>query len=251
MKYRVYKDFEEAIAFGHSCALAQNMGCIIFNYDYNENVSFSLLDFLFPRRSLSGEEGEWITKEELRKLQAAPVIVEGTGLQSFHGSSLDLIVAAARYDSSPLLKKAIRTFKYARIPDLHEQLGNMIASAAPIVDSREPPVLCPVPLHWSRRFQRGFNQSELLAKVVAEKRGWILMSLLRRTRPTGHQAWRGREERRMAMKDAFSFRGSHIPAHVILIDDLCTSGSTLGECAKVLKQAGVQRVEGWVVALGS
>ncbi len=111
-------------------------------------------------------------------------------------------------------------------------------------------VLCPVPLHWSRKFQRGFNQAELLAKKVATSRGVTMKNLLKRVRPTGLQAWRKRAERFEAMQDTFRPAQSSVPEHVILIDDLSTTGATLDACAKALKEAGAKRVEGWVVAHG-
>ncbi|MBI3332180.1 ComF family protein [Candidatus Peregrinibacteria bacterium] len=209
-----------------------------------------LLDFFFPRRSLLGEEGEWITDTERSLLKASPVVLEGSALKDLGIRSLDRIVAAARYGSSPLLKKAIHTFKYKRIPGLYEDLGRMITHVAPAIDRGDVPVLCPIPLHWTRKFQRGFNQSELLAEVVARERGYPVRSLLRRTRPTGHQAWRNRVERKSALKDAFVASAADVPAFVILIDDLSTTGATLEECAKALRNVGVKRIEGWVVAQG-
>lgn len=209
-----------------------------------------LLDLVFPRRSLSGSEGEFITAEERAEMRCSPAMLEGEALADLHATALDRIFAAARYASSPLFPKAVHTFKYGRIPGLHEDLGRMIADNAPAVDSEDFPVLCPVPLHWTRKFERGFNQSELLANVIGRELGFPVHSILRRVRRTGHQAWREREDRAAALKDAFSARGSDIPPFVILVDDLCTSGTTLNECAGVLKKAGVKRVEGWVVALG-
>jgi len=61
---------------------------------------------------------------------------------------------------------------------------------------------------------------------------------------------RNREERLSALEDAFRFKSKIRPARVILVDDLSTTGATLDECAKALKKAGVERVEGWVIAHG-
>ncbi|MDD5623915.1 MAG: hypothetical protein PHI23_04370 [Candidatus Peribacteraceae bacterium] len=207
------------------------------------------LDFLFPRRSLTGEEGEWITEEERRLLRPMLVIEERPELRSRGLHFLDRVVAGSAYRGSPLLKKAIHTFKYGRVPGLATDLAQFIVRAGSYPLS-ETPVLCPVPLHWARRFLRGFNQAEILARIVAREKKLPLENLLRRVRPTGFQSHRDREERFLAVKDAFRAIKVPLPPYVILIDDLSTTGATLDMCAKALKEAGVQRVDGWVVAHG-
>ncbi|MDO8468314.1 MAG: hypothetical protein Q7S29_00970 [Candidatus Peribacter sp.] len=204
------------------------------------------LDLFFPRRSLSGAEGEWITEQERSKLVPHPVIEETLALRKRGVRFLDRLVAASTYADSPLLKKAIHTFKYGRIPALDRELGHLIAGAAAVTDGTF--VLCPVPLHWIRRFQRGFNQSELLARVVARERGLTVLPLLKRTRWTGSQMKRSRADRLTAMDGAFRCTVPHPPQHVVLIDDLSTTGTTLDRCAQTLKASGVQRVDAWVIA---
>jgi len=246
------------------------------------------LDLLFPRRSLSGAEGEWITVEERRKLVPHPVIEETADLRRRGIHSLDRLVAASTYANSPLLRKAIHTFKYGHVRWLDTELGRLIVQALTEIDhsfqmtknnhgetlggsdgtrrwsrtfegrvgsregNRRLPsraiVLCPVPLHWIRRFQRGFNQSELLARVVARERGLTVLPLLKRTRWTGSQMKRSRRDRLTAMGGAFKCMVDHPPSFVVLIDDLSTTGTTLDACAAILKEAGVARVEAWVVA---
>jgi predicted amidophosphoribosyltransferase len=111
-------------------------------------------------------------------------------------------------------------------------------------------VLCPVPLHWLRRFGRGFNQAECLARVVAAERGLPVRGLLMRIRWTGSQVQRCRSERLTAVRGAFRCRIPDPPAHLVLIDDLSTTGATLDACARALKEAGARYVEGWVIAHG-
>jgi len=209
----------------------------------------ALLDLLFPRRSLLGEEGEWITPFERQRLVFFPVREETALLRKRGITHLDRLVAASTYAHTPLLRRAIHTFKYGRIRDLDGELGQLIAESAPPTEILQP-VLCPVPLHWMRRFARGFNQAERLARVVARKRGLPLRHLLQRIRPTGSQTRRSREERLTALTDAFRCTDHAVPKFVVLIDDLSTTGATLEACAKALKDAGVERVEGWVVAHG-
>ncbi len=213
-----------------------------------------LLDLFFPRRSLSGGEGEFVTAEELEMLQSSPVILREERLRSEGLEFLDRIVAAADYDEVPLLHRAVHTLKYKRVHGVGETLGAILADVAgrncSSMDGATP-VLCPVPLHWTRKFNRGFNQAEVLAEVVGRAWGWDVKNLLRRTRSTGSQVGRKRADRLVGVHDAFRMKFlNEVPRYVILVDDLSTTGSTLDMCAKALKKAGVERVEGLVLAMG-
>ena len=210
-----------------------------------------LLDLLFPRRSLQGEEGEFVSAKELQSMQGAPVTNSTLALRSCGLQYLDCIRAGASYQTVPLLRKAICAYKYKHMPELTEALVLPLLQSIPNDYKCAEALLCPVPLHWLRKNQRGFNQAELLAKAIARKRGMPLELLLQRKRSTGHQAWRNRSERLSAMQNAFDYVGKGaVPSTVILIDDVATTGATLDACSKVLKEFGVKRVEGWVMARG-
>ncbi len=206
-----------------------------------------LLDYLFPRRSLTGELGQWITEEERGKLASFPVIEGREDLKKRGIKFIDNIRAGSTYCGCPLLKKAVHTFKYRGVRSIAEDLGTLLVAVAPPTQNV---VLCPVPLHWTRAFARGFNQADLLACVVARDCGLPLERLLKRTRPTGHQVRRTKDERLAGVCGAFRCTVDRPPVHVVLIDDLSTTGATLSACAKALKDAGVERVDGWVVAHG-
>jgi len=211
-----------------------------------------ILNFFFPVRSLMDDrEGEWFSPDDQRLLRGNPSYEEQLSLQRRGVLCLDRLVAYGSYDALPLLRSAVQTLKYKRIPALAQTLGALMVRATPLLRQEQVPVLCPVPLHWSRHFARGFNQSTLLAEAVGAARGWKVRYLLARTRPTGHQAWRTRVQRRTSVKGAFAVRdGASMPYFVVLVDDIATTGSTLDECARVLKEAGVARVEALVLALG-
>ncbi len=213
-----------------------------------------LLDMLFPRSSIGGRPGAWITEEELRALQAQarPLRLNRGQLQARGIRHLDAVVAAGEYDAVPLLKTALLTFKYRGIRTLAGPLGTLLVRAAPLLVAPMETVLCPVPLHRWRLRSRGFNQSLLLAEAVSAARGWPVAALLRRRRQTGHQARRHREERLRAMADAFAPAPglSAVPSHVVLVDDVCTTGATLDACAATLRAMGVAHVSALVVAWG-
>ena len=154
-----------------------------------------LLDFLFPRLSLSGTEGYWMTAQELRAMYTSPIRMERGELRRAGIKYLDRLVAASTYESSPMLRLAIRRFKYGRMPRLSTALAGLLVRALPLLPVSQQTVFTSVPLHWSRRFARGFNQSQLLVDELSAVRGLCVQQLLRRVRPTGHQAWRSRRER--------------------------------------------------------
>lgn len=209
-----------------------------------------LLDLLFPPVSLERTPGAWITDGERRALKAYPLRFDGAALQREGVTSVDRLVGAATYGTSPLLREAIRRFKYRRMDAYLPELGGMLAEASRFLPEWPPPVLCPVPLHWTRRFLRGFNQAQLLAEAVHDERGWPVRELLLRTRATGSQARRDRAGRRRAMAGAFVWNGSDtVPSRVILVDDVVTSGATLDACACALREAGVPRVDALTVAV--
>lgn len=216
-----------------------------------------LLDLLFPVQSLSGADGSFITNAERNTLSLAPRLLPQTVLRERGLTFIDDIVAAGRYDASDHLKKMILTYKYKRIPAFADDLALIMMNAlkkAPLPSGSKTtavPVLCPVPLHWVRHNERGFNQALELAVRIGKAKNWAVEELLLRTRPTGHQAHRNRSKRLTALLGAFAVKpGMKMPEWVVLVDDLCTTGATLEECARALKKSGVQHVSGLTAAIG-
>ncbi len=207
-----------------------------------------LLDLLFPRRSIRDPAGFWITESDWKAIPVHPYCEEKPSLTKRGMGSLDRLVSAVRYDDSVILQRAIHTLKYRRVPGLTRMLAAFVLQATTphMVPGM---VLVPVPLHWGRYVERGFNQADLLARLVASATDLPLRRCLRRTCDTGHQAWRERTTRLTVMAHAFSVRRiCRVPEHVVLIDDIATTGATLDACAYTLKSAGAKRVEAWVIA---
>ena len=147
------------------------------------------------------------------------------------------------------MRHAIHTFKYQGAAALAEPLGDALASfwlAAPAPAC----AIAPVPLHPQRQRERGYNQSELLARRVGRKANLpVYPAALRRVRATAVQMTLGAAERKANVADAFrcdtdALRGGA----VLLIDDVCTTGATLDACAEALKETGVTAVYGLVLA---
>lgn len=115
------------------------------------------------------------------------------------------------------------------------------------------PVIAPVPLHRGRQWRRRFNQSALLARLIARQAGVSAeLDLMQRTRPTRQQVGLTADQRRRNVAGAFAVTATHagrVPgAHVVLIDDVLTTGATVAGCARALRRAGARRVDVLVFA---
>ena len=138
------------------------------------------------------------------------------------------------------LRKLIHLFKYSGMRRLAAPLGALLADALP--RDRQFDVVTAVPLHWRRRWQRGFNQSKLLAQAIARRRGIPAMNVLGRASATRAQAGLSNAQRRENVAGAFRARRRVAGLRVLLVDDVMTTGATAGACARALKQAGAKSV---------
>ena len=146
-----------------------------------------------------------------------------------------------------MARELILRFKYGGEHYLRRPLGHWLVeslrSDARLL--RQPAdALVPVPLHRRRERERGFNQAEASCRVVGKSTGLPVWRALRRARPTPPQARLTREERRRNLRGAFvpAPRRPVTGAHLLLLDDVYTTGSTVHECARVLRQAGAASV---------
>jgi ComF family protein len=163
----------------------------------------------------------------------------------------DAAVRVGPYED-PLRSLILRCKRDRRLeiaPFLGRLLAERLALAAWIdrVD-----VIVPVPLHWVRRMARGFNQSELLAHQLRRAAGRkVAVKRLRRTRPTPHQMYLSAERRRTSVRGAFAtgwLDGDFRDKGVLVVDDVMTSGTTIGECVRLVQKAGAREVFVAVVA---
>ena len=140
------------------------------------------------------------------------------------------------------LQDLIHLFKYAKIESLAEPLGRLLLRALP--RGVEFDMVLAMPMHWRKRWDRGFNQAELLAAPVARKLGLKVSGSLRRTRHTQAQAGLSEAERKTNLKGAFAVRNPAQIAQkrILLVDDVFTTGATLRAATEALKSAGAAHV---------
>jgi ComF family protein len=162
-------------------------------------------------------------------------------------------VKAAAYGSyDGGLRELIHLLKYEQVRPAAAVLGRMLAEAVSGLDSawtQNPVVVVPVPLHARKSRQRGFNQSELIAQHALKLRAGngrlVLRSkILERRRETQSQIGLTRHQRRENLRGSFAVaRPEEIAGReVLLVDDVFTTGTTVSECARVLRRAGASKV---------
>lgn len=143
------------------------------------------------------------------------------------------------------LRRAVVRLKFEHKTALADPLGELLAEELlGVMDLWQPDALVPVPIHWTREWERGYNQAELLAQAVGRRCGLPVWPALVRTRSTHPQVGLPRKERETNLAGAFAAcpGGSLENAWIVLIDDVRTTGATLGACAAALRGAGAARV---------
>jgi len=154
-----------------------------------------------------------------------------------------------------VLRGAILALKYKFAREIAREFSVYIKDELQkhLVSLPKEGILLPVPLYWYRENFRGFNQSELLGKAIAQELGWEFNSgILVRRRLKKPQTLLNEAQRRKNIRGAFSLNpeASNVKSYksIVLFDDVFTTGSTLKEACRVLKSKGAERVWGLTVA---
>ncbi len=144
--------------------------------------------------------------------------------------------------------RLVQSFKFRRQLAAGRILSHLMCECVVAADQPFPELLIPVPLHMLRLMKRGFNQAYELSSYAGKLLSIPLAaSALRRARHTRAQSGLTRSHRRRNLRGAFSWHGPRLTGlHVALVDDVMTTGTTVGECARVLKKAGAKRIDIWV-----
>jgi ComF family protein len=160
--------------------------------------------------------------------------------------------AVSAYRSRGLVRDLILRFKYGRQYYLRRQLGLWLAAGLEDerIRRRRADAIVPVPLHPRRQRARGFNQAAALCPLLGAAAGLPTWPALRRLRFTETQTHFSRAERLRNLRHAFVAvpRWPVVGAHLLLVDDVFTTGATVNECARVLRQAGAASVRVLTIA---
>ena len=224
-------------------------------------MGFNLLDLLFPKRCVScGVFGKYICNRCFKKIEfVEKPICPICQRQAIGGKTHpkcagkfrpDGLVVACKYKGP--IKFAIRKVKYKWVYDIEKVLVDLLASQIWKFDLPQDSILIPIPLSKKRKNWRGFNQAEILAKTLSKKFNVSYSASLIRMIDTRTQVGLTKEERRENVKGAFAGRKAQgkRDKNIILVDDVYTSGATMMEAAKVLKNGGAGNVWAMTVALG-
>lgn len=227
----------------------------------------NILDFFFQKRCINcSKSGLYLCQSCLNYILQTELVCPFCERPSFAGVTHP--ICERRYGLNGLwslgvyqgvLRKAVQKLKYRWVKDIANELTDVMieywAKYQPFILSEikksegENWVVVPVPLHWQRQNWRGFNQSALLAKLLARNLGLQYSEVLIRTRNTTPQMKLLSKDRKKNLKNTFKLTETDnlLPVNCILVDDVWTTGSTLKECCFVLKRGGVKKV--WAVTI--
>ena len=159
-----------------------------------------------------------------------------------HDAYYDSAIAAGVYERAI----AASVVNLKRSPHLTRRVERLIDRLSEKISNERPSVLIPVPLSTSRRFERGYNQAEIIANAVSARTNLpVLKACLIRSKQTPmHRIAMDKRARELTVEKAFEVRSPRLVAgkDVYLVDDVFTSGATASACACVLKKNGARKV---------
>jgi len=224
-----------------------------------------LLDLFFPKKCVGcGKLGNYVCEAckigMWEEEQICPICRRNSRYGSRHkychqAWGLDGLSCFWAYEG--IAKKLIYKTKYKFF---YDYLVELIAQSAELIDRPEyyelwrfleqKPTIVPVPLHPQRLKTRGFNQSQIIGELLGKSFDLPVENLLKRVKNTLQQVGKSKEFRLKNLEQAFQITSlkSKVPKSVLLIDDVWTTGATMSECARTLKQAGVKQIWGLVLA---
>ena len=222
------------------------------------------IDLLFPKLCIGcSSEGQYICQNCLAKVQLLKPVCPYCEKASIDGFThtkckkkygLDGLTSIWKYEG--VIKKAIWSLKFKYATEVGRELNGYMVEWLKSHTELVPNNYClmPIPIHWYRENVRGFNQSMLIGKQIAEKMGWeFIPDVLVKKKPTASQVELTVKARKKNLRGAFSvpsntYLTTHNSQPILVFDDVFTTGSTLHEAAKTLKRAGVEKVWGMTIA---
>lgn len=232
----------------------------------------TFINLLFPSKCLSCKkrESNFLCEDCLKKIEfistpyckicgkkAEGIVVENYICGECRTTKNYFEYARAAAEYRDILKEAIHFFKYRKKENLKFPLSKLLLEYLEICDVKEEILNCdliiPVPLHKKRLKERRFNQAHLISEILSEELKIPLISdVLIRIKPTLPQINLNKRQRIENIKGAFLVEDKEKVKNkkILLIDDVFTTGSTVRECAKMLKKAGAEKVTVLTLARG-
>lgn len=227
----------------------------------------NLLDFIFPKSCVGcAQAGTYFCADCVSSISPAESICPICAKPSVTGMThplcqskfgLDGLWSLGLYRYS--LKLAVQKLKYKWIKELAQILNRIIAdnwqTAPPFLfdQIKKDPnawVVTSIPLHWRRQNWRGFNQAQLLGRLLAKSLGLEYVETLKKIKATKPQVNLSKEKRVQNLQNAFILINKDKPLtkNYLLVDDVWTTGSTIKQCCNLLKAAGAKKVWGFTMA---
>lgn len=213
-----------------------------------------ILDFLFPKKCLGcGTRNVFLCDNCLKLLPLIEAPLFGIKIDGVKE------IFASTYYESEIVKKAIRLLKYHGIKSLAKPLANLIylRLGSAILENAVNPnksLMIPIPLSQNKLRKRGYNQTKLIGQTLSDKLSISFNSnVLYKIRETLSQVEiKDRSKRIENMLGAFMVKNPEAVKgkNIILVDDIVTTGATLKDAARALKQAGAKKIIAVVVAKG-
>jgi ComF family protein len=201
--------------------------------DTLEQLGAGVLDLLYPPKCLiCGAMAEPFCETCAETIAPAEDLVAPGAISE---------IRSAGYHEGAL-REAVLRLKFGKKLALVTPLAELLADS--IDREWRPDALVPVPDHWTRRLERGYNQAELLARQLSRITLIPVETALRRVRHTGQQIGHGAVERSQRLRGAFDLhpKANVKDRRILLVDDVWTTGATLGECSTVLQESGAAAV---------
>ena len=165
-----------------------------------------------------------------------------------HPPAFERVIAAFSFESP--VGHFINQFKHrGKVGSVSLMVDTLTHRINSIAESDPAPdLITSVPLHWTTLLRRGFNQSEIIARLLAEKTGLPYRAVARKRVRTSKQQVLSRRERLYNLKQVFNLRADVAGKYVVVVDDVVTTGATAETLARLLKKAGARRVDMWALA---
>ena len=203
-------------------------------------IKEEIIDILWPKTCLGcGKEGQYICKDCAIFLSEVDMIEAGPRSN---------IMSVWEYEG--LMEKLILKIKYDGCYDI---INELVEKAFKTIELNLPPdiYITYVPMYRKKEKRRGFNQAELIAKKVGERTNRPVGKLLEKIKDNRPQVNLGPQERAENVKNVFKMievRPQSMWQNVLIVDDVYTTGATVGECVRVLKKSGVKNVWGFTLS---